>query len=123
MLDEITEINHTDLGGDSMDQKNAKKRKALIASGVVAVLLVAASVENVFAREKPAGFYIADVDRTYQHELHLSGCFPNATEPCSFYVYTDDPKLSFEQLSEQLFSSQYETAFKTDFYLADEPVR
>ena len=106
-----------------MDQKNTKKRKALIASAVAAVLLVAVCVGSVFAREKPAGFYIADVDRTYQYELHLSGYFPNAKAPTSLYVYTDDPNFTFEQLSEQLFSSQYEIAFRTDFYFAEEPIR
>ena len=49
----------------------------------------------------------------------MYGKLPNATNPVSFYVYSNDPYLSFSELSQWLISSQLHDR---DFYISENPI-
>ena len=65
-------------------------------------------------------YYIEETGKTYQYEIKMSGTLPNAANPSSFYVYTDDANLSFEKLSQRLLSSQKRP--ELDFYISADQI-
>lgn len=107
--------------------KIAKKSNFVILGVFIAVFLVIGCLV-VFcdSHDGPAGtnsnniasgsFYIEETGETYQYELVMSGKLPNASDTVSFYVYTDDPNLTFAKVIRMLTSSNYE---ECDFYISE----
>ncbi len=89
-------------------------KKVLSILLILSMVLAFAGCGN--SKELTGGYYIDEIEKSYQYELKMSGTLPNAANPISFYVYTDDPDLSFSEVSQAFLSSQ-----KTDldFYISE----
>lgn len=61
-------------------------------------------------------FYIEETGKTYQYEHQMNGTLPNSTVPISFYVYSNDPDLTFSELLQILVSSQQT---EKDLYISE----
>lgn len=66
-------------------------------------------------------YYIEETNETYQYELKMYGELPNSSNPLSFYVYTNDPNLSFTELSQRLISSHLPLSDR-GFYISEDPI-
>lgn len=66
-------------------------------------------------------YYIEETNETYQYELKMYGKLPNSFNPISFYVYTNDPDLTFMELSQMLISSQYPLNDR-NFYISEKSI-
>lgn len=64
-------------------------------------------------------YYIEETGRTYRYERKVFGKLPNAAEPIWFYVYSDDPDMSFVKASQILTSSQ---SHEFDIYISETPI-
>ena len=111
--------------------KFAKKSNFVILGVFIAVFLVIGCL--VVFRDSNGGavgtnsnniaqgsFYIEETGETYQYELVMNGKLPNASDTISFYVYTDDPNLTFTKVIRMLTSSNYE---ECDFYISETSVK
>ena len=84
--------------------------------GIIEDVLMIYLVEDAVHAEIEGNYYIEEVGKGYQYEIKMFGTLPNSTNPISFYVYTDDANLSFEELTQALLSSQ--TRPELDFYIS-----
>ena len=72
-------------------------------------------------------YYIEETGKTYHYEIEMSGTLPNATNPVSFYVYTDDADLSFEDVTQALLITQAHLSSlypnpELDFYISSDQI-
>lgn len=77
-------------------------------------------VEDAAHAEIEGNYYIDEIGKSYQYELKISGTLPNSTAPITFYVYTDDANLSFEEISQVLLSSKERP--ELHFYISADPI-
>lgn len=107
--------------------KSMKRKTFFIsASAALVILLVCFGVflhsqNSASTPPAPGSYYIEETGETYQYELKMYGKLPNASTPVSFYVYANDPDLSFRELSQMLISSQLPLSDR-DFYISEKAI-
>lgn len=107
--------------------KSTSKRVIVISVATTLVILLVCLVVYLLpmnSRSNPpvaGSYYIEETNETYQYELKMYGELPNSSNPLSFYVYTNDPNLSFTELSQRLISSHLPLSDR-GFYISEDPI-
>ena len=64
----------------------------------------------------PGVYYIEETNQTYKYEYEMHGTLPNSTQSVLFYVYSNDPDLTFLEVCQTLLSSQLTS---NEFYISE----